>query len=211
MWRVENVTVRFAEKQVLDHFSWQVPETGVTCLTGPSGCGKTTLLRVLSGLQSVSSGQVVGTAPGQCAFLFQEDRLLPWRTALENIREVLPKAHREEAAHWLSVVELEKEGGSMPGELSGGMRRRVALARALAYCMIGRTENEVQSRRLLMDEPFSGLDSPLKSRLIARIRALKIPTLVITHDPEEIRQMADRVIFLEGPPLRILSEEEKSQ
>ncbi|MBQ1351954.1 MAG: hypothetical protein IIY71_04455 [Oscillospiraceae bacterium] len=111
---------------------------------------------------------------------------------------------------WTALT-MGEEGSTMPGELSGGMRRRVALDRALAHCMIGQTENEVQNRRLLMDEPFSGLDGPLKSRLIARICALKIPALVITHDPEEIRQMTDWVIFLNGLPLRILSEEERSQ
>ena len=209
MWSIENGTLQFGEKQVLDQFSWQVPEEGITCLTGPSGCGKTTLLRVLSGLQPLSTGKVSGVVPGQCAFLFQEDRLLPWRTALENIRDVLPKGQREEAARWLSFVELEQEGAALPGELSGGMRRRVALARALAYCLARQEGKGAERRHLLMDEPFTGLDTPLKARLIARIRALGIPALVITHDPEEIRQIAHRVIRLDGPPLRFLPEETK--
>lgn len=206
MWSIENGTVQWGEKQVLHHFSWQVPEQGITCLTGPSGCGKTTLLRVLSGLQPLSRGSVSGR-PGRCVFLFQEDRLLPWRTALEQVRDVLPKSRRDEAARWLSFVELDQEGDALPSELSGGMRRRVALARALAYGMEGQGEAGNISRYLLMDEPFAGLDGPLKARLIGRIRGLALPALVITHDPEEIRQMADRVVRLDGPPLTILPAE----
>lgn len=205
MPKLENVTLRFMEKLVLDDLSWEMPETGITCMSGPSGCGKTTLFRVLAGLQKPDSGQVLGIKKGQCAFLFQEDRLLSWRTAEENIQDVLPKNRRQEALDWLSLVELQEDRGAYPSELSGGMRRRVALARALAYGMERPGKVSEGGRFLLMDEPFSGLDGPLKSRLIRRIRSLHIPALVISHDPEEIHEMADRVVYWGGPPLHMTS------
>jgi ABC-type nitrate/sulfonate/bicarbonate transport system ATPase subunit len=203
--KVEDVTLQFAEKRILDHLSWQMPETGITCMTGPSGCGKTTLFRVLAGLQKPDSGRVLGVEKGQCAFLFQEDRLLPWRTAAENIQDVLSKHERQAALEWLSLVELKEEARTYPSELSGGMRRRVALARALAYCLERPGKLSEGGRFLLMDEPFSGLDGPLRSRLIKRICALNVPALVITHDLQEIQQMADWIVHWEGPPLRLVS------
>ena len=205
MPKVEHVTLRFAEKLVLNDLSWEMPETGITGMSGPSGCGKTTLFRVLAGLQKPDSGRVLGVEKGQCAFLFQEDRLLPWRTAKENIQDVLPKSRRHIAMDWLAFVELQEDGEAYPGELSGGMRRRVALARALAYSMERLGDLAEGGRFLLMDEPFGGLDGPLKSRLIQRIRSLRVPALVISHDPEEIRQIADRIFYWEGPPLHMIS------
>jgi ABC-type nitrate/sulfonate/bicarbonate transport system ATPase subunit len=212
--RLENVTVRFGEKRVLDRLSFQMPETGITCMTGPSGCGKTTLLRVLAGLQQPDEGRVLDTQKGQCAFLFQEDRLLPWRTAAENIQDVLPKQKTgkgQEALFWLSLVELAEEAGAYPSELSGGMRRRVALARALAYGAERPGALAAGGRFLLMDEPFGGMDGPLKSRLIGHVRGLNIPALVITHDLQEMEQMGDRVIRWDGPPLRLLSCREREK
>ena len=104
---VEHITVRFGEKTVLDDCSLSFPEAGITALSGPSGCGKTTLLRVLAGLQPVEEGRV--TLPGRSVLLFQENRLLPWRSVEQHITDVLPKRRRSEAAHWLTLVELEGE------------------------------------------------------------------------------------------------------
>ena len=106
---LEEVTVTFGEKRVLDRFSLTLPETGITALSGPSGCGKTTLLRVLAGLEHPISGRITGLSLRSAALLFQEDRLFPWRT-----------------------VELEGEERTYPAHLSGGMGRRLALVRTLA-------------------------------------------------------------------------------
>ena len=96
MIRLENVTLSFSDKRVLENFSLTLPETGVTVLSGPSGCGKTTLLRVLAGLETPQSGRVVGISPWETAFLFQEDRLLPGRTVLEQLTDVMAKERRKD-------------------------------------------------------------------------------------------------------------------
>jgi NitT/TauT family transport system ATP-binding protein len=136
----------------MEDFSFSFPLQGITGLTGPSGCGKTTLLRVIAGLERPSAGSVTGIVPKDIAFLFQENRLFPWRTALQNIMDVLPRERREEARLWLSRMELEDEQGRFPAELSGGMRRRVALGRTLA----------LGGKLLILDEPFSGIDAALR-------------------------------------------------
>ena len=123
MISAEHITVCYGEKRVLDDFSLVLPETGITALSGPSGCGKTTLLRVLAGLQRRSAGVV--TVPPRPTLLFQENRLLPWRTVEQHIADVLPRARRGEAGRWLALVELEEEARSYPGALSGGMGRPV--------------------------------------------------------------------------------------
>lgn len=192
MISVQNITVRFGEKTVLDRFSLQIPDTGLTALSGPSGCGKTTLLRVLAGLQCVEEGRV--TAPRDPVLLFQEDRLLPWRTVGQHISDVLPKSRREEVSRWLALAELEGEENSAPAALSGGMGRRLALARALA----------LRSGLLLLDEPFTGVDAPRAGRIVERIRALGMPVVLSSHE-KEVVELCDRVILLDGPPLSVRS------
>ena len=193
MIRLDDVSVRFGEKRVLEHFSLVLPRTGVLGLSGPSGCGKTTLARVLAGLVRPDSGSISGIAPGEAALLFQEDRLLPWLTALDNVAAVCDKACAQE---FLAAVGLESEADTRPDALSGGMRRRVALARALAY----------PSRLLILDEPFTGVDAPLRERLYPLIRAAAAekPVVLITHHPDELAALSEHTLTLGGPPLRIL-------
>ena len=188
MISVENITVRFGEKRVLDRFSLELPEEGITALSGPSGCGKTTLLRVLAGLQPTEGGTVV--TPPRPVILFQENRLLPWRTAEQHIADVLPRERRGEAGRWLVLAELEGEEGSRPAALSGGMGRRLALARALA-CGGG---------LILLDEPFAGVDAPRAARILSRVRQLGVPVVLSSHEGETVA-LCDRVIRLAGPPL----------
>ena len=189
MIAVRNITVRFGEKTVLDRFSLALPEEGITALSGPSGCGKTTLLRVLAGLQPCGEGHV--ETPPRPTILFQEDRLLSWRTVGQHIADVLPKGRRGEVPRWLALAELEGEEGSFPAALSGGMRRRLALARALA-CGGG---------LYLLDEPFTGVDAPRASRILARVRALGMPAILSCHE-EAVLSLCDKVVCLDGPPLR---------
>lgn len=185
----KDLTVRYGEKKVLDGFSFAWPEEGITALSGPSGCGKTTLLRLLAGLLRPERGEAV--LPGRATLLFQEDRLLPWRTVGQHITDVLPKARRGEAGRWLELVELAGEQARYPAQLSGGMGRRLALARCLAC----------GGALLLLDEPFAGVDAQRAGRILARIRALGTPVLLTSHQ-EAVLSCCDRVLALEGPPLR---------
>lgn len=188
MISVKDITARFEEKTVLDHFSLELPEEGITALSGPSGCGKTTLLRVLAGLQPVEGGTV--TVPNPPVILFQENRLLPWRTVEQHITDVLPRNRRGEAGRWLALAELEGEERTDPAALSGGMGRRLALARTLA-CGGG---------LLLLDEPFTGVDAPRAARILDRVRQLGMPVVLSSHEAEVVA-LCDRVIELSGPPL----------
>ena len=159
MARIENLSVSFGEKVVLDKFCLDLPEGGVIALSGPSGCGKTTLLRVLAGLLKPDGGTVEGIDPKNSVMLFQENRLLPWRSAAEQITDVLPRHRKGEAEQWLKLVELDGEGGARISQLSGGMQRRLALARALA----------LGGEWILLDEPFAGVDAERAQRILGRI------------------------------------------
>lgn len=194
MMAVRALTLSFGEKQILQNFSLQWPDSGITALAGPSGCGKTTLLRVIAGLERPQGGQVLGVSPGETALLFQEDRLFPWRTARQQLTDVLPRRRQGEAEALLALAELEGEGGQYPAALSGGMRRRLALARTLA----------LGGRLYLLDEPFTGVDPPRVRRLMAALQALEAPVLLASHEAL-VLSLCDRVIHLEGPPLRVVS------
>ncbi|MEG1857715.1 MAG: ATP-binding cassette domain-containing protein, partial [Pseudoflavonifractor sp.] len=174
---VKDLTLRYGEKLVLDRLSLDLSTVGITALAGPSGCGKTSLLRILAGLQAPDSGSVEAPPPGEIAFLFQEDRLLPWRTCREHITDVLPRSRWREASDFLALTELDGEAAAYPSSLSGGMGRRLALARALA----------LGGQLYLLDEPFAGVDAPRIERILAGIRALGTPVLLTSHDSALLR------------------------
>lgn len=179
MIEIKALTAAYGENVVLENCSLTVPDGTRAALMGPSGCGKTTLLRAAAGLLRPASGSA--DAGGRVSFVFQEPRLFPWLTAEQNVAAVLPGRGDEtlECARGLlrraglSGAEAEK----YPGELSGGMRQRVSLCRALAY----------GGDALLLDEPFKGLDGELRRRLAALIleRASGAAILLSTHDARE--------------------------
>ncbi len=193
MIELRDLTLQYGEKVVLDGFSLELPPEGITALTGPSGCGKTTLLRVLAGLVKPRSGSVTGIQPERTAFLFQENRLLPWRTVEQHITDVLPRERRGEAEDWLAFAELEGEGKNRPAALSGGMARRLALARCAA----------LGGDLILLDEPFAGVDGQRALRIMERLRERGTPVLLVSHEPE-ILAACDRVYAFDGPPLKTL-------
>jgi NitT/TauT family transport system ATP-binding protein len=183
---IQNLSKSFGATAVFNNFSAELPETGIVCLRGASGSGKTTLLRILAGLEKAESGTVSGLDGKKIAFVFQEDRLLPQCSALENVSLV---SSESEALFWLGKLGLSQELDKKPTELSGGMCRRVATARALAY----------RGDILLLDEPFKGLDAELKETLFKILRDVSKKALVIlvTHEQSEA-DIADKTISVEG-------------
>lgn len=193
MIRAEHLSLSFGEKKVLEDFSLVLPEAAVVGLTGPSGCGKTTLLRVLAGLETPQSGAVSGIKPPNAAILFQENRLLPGRTAMQQIADVLPRSRRGETDRWLAFAELSEERDTMPGALSGGMARRLSLARCAA----------LGGSVLLLDEPFAGVDPARRGRLLNRLEALGTPIVLVSHE-REVLARCGAAVELDGPPLRVV-------
>lgn len=183
--KAEHLTLRYQDQTVLSDLTMVLPDEGITLLTGPSGVGKTTLLRVFAGLLSPDEGTV--TVPGRPVMLFQEDRLFPRCTVRKQVEAVLPGERREEALRWLELVELSEAADKLPGELSGGMARRAALARALAV------EGEVW----LLDEPFAGVDPQRAERILKRLKELDRPILLTGHAPW-LEMWCDRVAALPG-------------
>jgi NitT/TauT family transport system ATP-binding protein len=206
---VERLSVRYGHAVVLDDVHLQVPAGEVVAVVGPSGCGKSTLLRVLAGLLPADAGRVladgaaVTAASADRAMVFQEDGLLPWRTVLGNVELPLAvqgvgrKDRRESARSWLTRVGLAGHEHHLPRQLSGGMRQRVQLARALAGA----------PRAVLMDEPFGALDAQTRAtmqRLLIDVwQAQPTTVLFVTHDVDEALLIADRVAVMSAGPGRI--------
>jgi NitT/TauT family transport system ATP-binding protein len=204
--------LRFGAEQIYAGLDLDIREGELLCLLGPSGCGKSTALRVLAGLLHYDSGSVTidGATPNErwrdMAFVFQNPRLLPWRTAKENValsmelRELgLDRAQREQrATDLLKLVGLEADGHKYPRMLSGGERQRVSLARALA----------VEPRIILMDEPFSALDPNTRLRMRRELidiwQRTQKTIVFVTHDVDEAIDLADRIVLLSPKPTRVV-------
>jgi len=197
---VEDVSHAYGAVSVIEHLNLVVGEGEFLVLVGPSGCGKTTLLSLLSGHITPSSGAV--TRSGVIRTVYQHDGLFPWLTVTENIEMGLrsivdPAERRRELGELLDLIHLGSFADHYPHQLSGGMRQRVELARALAG----------DSDILLMDEPFSALDYQTRLRMrreLVRLLDKRPRTVVfVTHDIEEAAQLADRVLVLSQRPATV--------
>ncbi len=186
MIALSSVNKSFDGRQVLCDFSLTVSAGERVCLKGVSGCGKTTVLRLLAGLEQPGSGSVVISAQPRLSVVFQENRLLPWKSALVNITAA--GAVKETALRSLELLGLGGEEHKLPSELSGGMRRRVAVARALAN----------PGDLFLLDEPIQGLDDGTAGRVLeVMAKELEGRTVVlVSHNEDEISALAQRVIEL---------------
>lgn len=180
------------------NFTLGTGEIGV--LVGPSGCGKSTLLRIFAGLDHDYEGRVSRPAGGRIGMVFQEPRLLPWRSVEENVRLVAPLIDETKLSALFAILELSEHRNHFPGELSLGLARRVALARAFA----------VEPDFLILDEPFASLDEALATRLREQIAMLvdsrSVMTLLVTHDVDDAVRLGDRVFLLSPRPAHILAE-----
>ncbi len=197
--RLEHVSRAFGTLRVIDDLSLSVAPGEFVVIVGPSGCGKTTLLNVLSGFDAPTRGTV--ETHGVIRTVYQQDGLFPWLTVSDNIRMGLGGAADAERqlTDLLGLIRLENFAAHYPHQLSGGMRQRVELARALAG----------NSDILLMDEPFSALDYQTRLRMrreLARLLAERPRTVVfVTHDIEEAAFLGDRILVLTERPARILT------
>jgi ABC-type nitrate/sulfonate/bicarbonate transport system ATPase subunit len=185
---------------VLRGLKFALPAGAVAALVGPSGCGKTTLLRIITGLDRDYSGAVNLPDHGKLGMVFQEPRLLPWRTVEQNVRLGAPEATDADLGVLFAALGLEKHRDHFPGELSLGQARRVALARAFA----------VKPDLLVLDEPFVSLDDALAERLRDELAALvtsrSVTTLLVTHNIDEAIGLADRLFLLSSSPARVVAE-----
>ncbi|MEW9672202.1 ABC transporter ATP-binding protein [Ammoniphilus sp. 3BR4] len=195
--------------QALNHVSLKIPEGEFLCLLGPSGCGKSTLLRLLAGIEPYDTGviqcnnQVVGKPDPNRGFVFQDYALFPWLTVRQNIqfglenRKVAKKEQKAISDHYLQIMKLADVADAYPSQISGGMKQKVAIARALC----------LRPSLLLMDEPFGALDAitrmKLQEDLIGIWQQEKVTIVFVTHDVEEAIYLGSRVAVMGSRPAEI--------
>lgn len=191
--RFESLSVAHRGMVLLANANITIPTGTTMAIMGRSGAGKTSLLRVIAGLAQPVAGQI-HRPEGRVPIVFQEPRLLPWRTARQNVELVLPKSERYKALEWLDRVGLADAVEKYPLTLSGGMRQRVSIARALAC----------ESPLVLVDEPFSHLDvitaNQLRTELKQQLTESGRTCIWVTHDPAEAATVAHSTLVMNGPP-----------
>ena len=192
MLKIHELSFSYGKKQVLRDFSLEVAPGEIVAIMGASGCGKSTLLQLIAGLLKPDSGRIESNAK-RISYAFQEPRLFPWLTVKENLEAVLPRTfeNRENAIlRALEAAELADSAELYPDALSGGMKSRAALARALVF----------GGDLFLLDEPFAALDKELRMRLGDRLKqTIKErggSAILVTHHPEDAERLADRIITL---------------
>lgn len=203
--KVHNLHKRFDELTLFNNFSLEFKSNTISTILGPSGCGKTTLMNMVGGLIQPDGGEILGLDNQVLSYIFQEPRLLDWKTVSQNIEFVLMDAYPQEkereriVQRFINLVELSGFEDYYPSQLSGGMRQRVSIARAFAY----------PSHLILMDEPLKGLDIKLKRNLIrafARIWQYDRRTvLFVTHDVEEAMLLGHEILVFSKAPVEVVT------
>ena len=196
MLELRNITKRFSDLPVIEGLDLTLRDREILALTGPSGCGKTTLLNMISALEQPDGGEIQGNDV-RISYMFQSARLLPWRTVYDNIRLVNEDAGKKNALRLIEAVGLKGFENYYPAQLSGGMAKRCALARAFHY----------RGQMLLMDEPFQGLDYGLRMEMLSMLlkiwRSEQQSILFVTHEIDEALTVASRIAVLSARPARI--------
>jgi NitT/TauT family transport system ATP-binding protein len=203
-YELKDLVASYEGDRVLDGISLELSSESITVILGPSGCGKTTLLNLIAGLKEADAGRRLGFEGCRFSYAFQEPRLLPWLDCRENLAFALAAAFPSKAEslsridRFLAAADLEGAAGRRPGELSGGMRQRLSLARAFAY----------PSDILLLDEAFQSVDLRMKLELMDVFMRLwreeRRTVVCVTHDVEEAAYLADLAVVLSPRPARIV-------
>ncbi len=182
--QINNLTKKYGDKVVFENYTNTFDFDGILLIKGASGLGKTTLMRILAGLEKADKGKIIKDK-NQISFMFQEDRLIPFVSVLKNLTAV---CSREKALHYLKLMGLENEKDNSPLSLSGGMRRRVSLARALCF----------DSDLVILDEPFKGLDENLKISIceIIKEESKKRDFIIISHDNQDAKLLNAKIVEL---------------
>ncbi|MEI5998575.1 ATP-binding cassette domain-containing protein [Paraburkholderia bengalensis] len=194
--QLRGVGKRYGERAVLTDVDLSIERGSFVSIVGRSGCGKSTLLRMVAGLEAPSSGaldkRADGAQPFDTRIMFQDARLLPWKSVLQNVMLGLGRSSRDDARAVLDEVGLLERANDWPAQLSGGQRQRVALARALVH----------RPQLLLLDEPFGALDALTRIEMHALIERLwrehRFTALLVTHDVQEAVALADRILLIEA-------------
>ena len=201
----KNITKNFANLQVLKNTSFTVNKGEIVCLLGPSGSGKSTLFKLAAGLIQPDKGEIKFNKKMRTGYIFQNPRLLPWKTVKENLifaqeNYLSPQNSEKIRNRLLELNGLAAFKNSYPAQLSGGMKQRVEIIRGLS----------IWPELLLMDEPFKSVDAQLKvnlrKMLLRFYEKMDLTVLLITHDPEEAVLLADRILILSGKPANIKKE-----
>ena len=195
MIELSNVSVAYGKETVLENVSLSVKKGEHISIMGKSGSGKTTLINAIAGLVQTKSGEI--NAKGKIAYVFQEARLLPWLSALENVMFVAENSdkYEEKARELLNELELSEDYDKLPFELSGGMQQRVSIARALL----------VDADIILLDEPFSALDEELKEKIIFLFKkhSENASVVMITHDILDAKKFSDKIYYIEDKHIKV--------
>ncbi len=183
---IDNISKSFGECKIVDKFSLTLPENNVVCLWGKSGSGKTTIMNMVAGIIKPDKGKIIGIEDKKISYVFQENRLIPWLSAKENVKLAIDSKYKdEEALFWLEKLMLGEVADKKPCSLSGGMQRRVSIARALAH----------KADVLLLDEPFTGLDMQTKNVVMNIIKDMTKSTIIllITHNYYEAKFLSKTI------------------
>ena len=198
---IDNVNIKFDNKIIYEKFSIDFEDNKINCIVGASGCGKTTLLNYICDCLLKNNIKV--------SYVFQEDRLIPWKSIFDNLRLVIKNKHNKEDINKkiddiLSILDIKEAKFLYPDELSGGMKQKVNIARALLY----------DFNVLLLDEPFRSLDIKIKNSIMNLIRTIskekEITIILVSHNKDEVKALADNIFLLDGYPTKVIIEGDRT-